>query len=186
MVCTSEQCGYDTPQSGDWLLVNLQMDLTFVRVDNRLVHGQILEGWVPFIRAARIVVVDDEVASDIFRETVIRMAVPYDIEVVVYSVDEFASDYHYGDNNGKNTIVLFQNVADARRAFNSGFRFGELNIGNIHFESDRVCCSSSIYLNKEDIDDLEFLVNDGVDIELRSVPRDRPVDFISVMKKIEN
>lgn len=162
------------------------MDITFIRVDNRLVHGQILEGWVPFIRASRIVVVDDEVASDIFRETVIKMAVPYDIEVVVYSVNEFASDYHYGDNDGKNTIILFQNIADAMRAFRSGFRFGELNIGNIHFESDRVCCSSSIYLSKDDIIDLEYLVNDGVHIELRSVPRDRPVDFTSIMNKIDN
>lgn len=161
------------------------MDVTFVRVDNRLVHGQILEGWVPFIRASRIIVVDDEVAGDIFRETVIKMAVPYDIEVIVYNIDEFVSDYHYGENDGKNTIVLFQNVADATRAFGMGFCFGELNIGNIHFESDRVCCSSSIYLSKEDIADLEFLVNNGVYVELRSVPRDRPVDFINVMKKID-
>ncbi len=167
-------------------MLSLYVDLTFVRVDNRLVHGQILEGWVPFIRASRIVVVDDEVANDIFRETVIKMAVPSDIEVIVYSVDEFTSDYHYGENDGKNTIILFQNIADALRAFGSGFRFSELNIGNIHFESDRVCCSSSIYLSKEDIADLEFLVNDGVHIELRSVPRDRPVDFVSVMKKIDN
>ncbi|MBN2254343.1 MAG: PTS sugar transporter subunit IIB, partial [Deltaproteobacteria bacterium] len=172
--------------SGDWLLLNLNMDETFVRIDNRLVHGQILEGWVPFLGVSRIVVVDDEVAGDIFRETVIKMAVPYDIEVIVFSVDEFACDYHYGDNDGKRAIILFQNIADAHRAYRLGFRFGELNIGNIHFESDRVCCSSSIYLNRKDIADLEFLAGEGVHIELRSVPRDRPVEFISVMKKIDS
>lgn len=166
-------------------MLNRHMDATFVRIDNRLVHGQILEGWVPFLKASRIVVVDDEVAGDVFRETVIKMAVPYDIEVIVFSVDEFSSDYRYGNNDGKRAIILFQNIADAFRAYRSGFRFGELNIGNIHFESDRICCSSSIYLNREDMADLEFLARDGVHIELRSVPRDRPVEFITVMKKID-
>ena len=52
------------------------MDIALVRVDNRLVHGQIIEGWVPYVRANCIFVVDDDVASDFFRETVIKMAVP--------------------------------------------------------------------------------------------------------------
>ena len=54
-------------------------DIALVRVDNRLVHGQILEAWVPFIKAKCIFVVDDNSASDFFCETVIRMAVPSEI-----------------------------------------------------------------------------------------------------------
>ncbi len=55
--------------------------MALVRVDNRLVHGQILEAWVPFIQAKCIMVVDDKHASDFFCETVIRMAVPSEIEI---------------------------------------------------------------------------------------------------------
>jgi PTS system mannose-specific IIB component len=44
------------------------MEIALVRVDNRLVHGQIIEAWVPFIHAGCIVVVDDDVASDFFRK----------------------------------------------------------------------------------------------------------------------
>jgi len=74
-----------------------------VRVDNRLIHGQILEAWVPYVQAACIVVADDDVANDFFRETVIRMAVPRDIEVVITSVADFAKNHSYGRvSRGKN------------------------------------------------------------------------------------
>jgi mannose/fructose/N-acetylgalactosamine-specific phosphotransferase system component IIB len=61
--------------------VTAAYNMMLVRVDNRLVHGQILEAWVPFVEARCIMVVDDNSAGDFFCETVIRMAVPSDIEV---------------------------------------------------------------------------------------------------------
>ncbi len=66
-------------------------DIALVRVDNRLVHGQILEAWVPHIEAECIMVVDDNSAADFFCETVIRMAVPSHIEVNICTVEDFAS-----------------------------------------------------------------------------------------------
>jgi mannose/fructose/N-acetylgalactosamine-specific phosphotransferase system component IIB len=71
------------------------MDTALVRVDNRLVHGQILEAWVPFLQAACIIVVDDHVAGDFFRETVIKMAVPSEVEVIVSSVKSFSTNFTY-------------------------------------------------------------------------------------------
>ena len=160
------------------------MDATFVRVDSRLVHGQILEGWVPFINASRIVVVNDEVADDLFRETVIRMAVPHDIEVLIYSVEAFSKEYTYKEDDGKRTIILFSDVCDSLKAYNSGFRFDQLNIGNVHCEEGRICCAASVFLNKEDVMDIMSLIDFGVKVELRSVPRDKSADFLDVMKGI--
>jgi len=61
-----------------------------IRIDNRLVHGQILEAWIPFISASHIVVVNDDVADDPFRESIIKMAVPREIEIRIYNIEEFA------------------------------------------------------------------------------------------------
>src|SRR5512138_1150368 len=111
------------------------MDTTLVRVDNRLVHGQILEAWIPSTRSSMIVVVDDYVASDFFRETVIKMAVPREVEVVVSSVDNFATHFKYQKGQGKKAIVLFSGIADALRAYQGGFAFDRLNIGNVYSEA---------------------------------------------------
>ncbi len=60
---------------------NLNIEL--VRVDNRLVHGQILESWVPHVKAQCIIVADDAIAGDVLNKTVIRMAVPSEIELII-------------------------------------------------------------------------------------------------------
>lgn len=153
------------------------MDFSLIRVDSRLVHGQIIETWLPFLKATRIVVVNDEVAGSFFRETVIRMAVPREAEVLIYGVDEFGSSDITRQNESVKTIVLFSGVDDVARAWVAGFRFKTLNIGNLYSENCKLQCSTSVCLDDEDMAHIRFLLDSGVSVEMRSVPSDRIVDF---------
>jgi len=154
-----------------------------VRVDSRLVHGQILEAWVPFVKAKCIIVVNDKVAADSFFETVIRMAVPSEIDVIISSVEDFVQNYTYTHGSGKKTIVLFSNVADACDAFRQGFRFDRLNIGNIYNNEYKICCSTSVFLCDEEIKNLEDLLKEtGVFVELQTVPKGRAVNIKEALK----
>ena len=157
------------------------MDFSLVRVDNRLVHGQIIETWLPFFKATRIVVVNDEVAGSFFRETVIRMAVPREVEVLIYGVEEFGRSEIARQKDELRTIVLFSGVNDIVRAFEAGFRFHSLNIGNLYSDHCRLQCSPSVCLADEDIAHIRFLLESGVTVELRSVPSDRSLDFRSLL-----
>lgn len=160
------------------------LDIALVRVDNRLVHGQILEAWVPFLEACCIVVVDDQVASDFFRETVIRMAVPSDVRVVISGVAEFAENSAFTKGRGPTTIVLFSSVSAAWSAYRLGFRFDKLNVGNVYNEECRLCCTPSVQLNDGDIRDITGLRNAGVQIELRRVPGDKPIDLFEIVRRM--
>ena len=159
------------------------MNFILVRVDNRLVHGQILETWLPFLGAKRIVVVDDDVASDFFRETVIRMAVPRQVEFSVYSVSEFPRSQIISEKSQKKSIVLFSKIADALRAYEGGFRFDRLNVGNIYTEECVLRCTTSISLCENDVRDMIQLAQSGVVVELKSLPKDKALDFREVMEK---
>jgi PTS system mannose-specific IIB component len=163
------------------------MDCVLIRVDNRLVHGQIIEAWVPFLKAARIIVVDDEVASDFFRETVIKMAVPSDVEVIIHSVEDFVkynalqvNDIH----DQVRSIVLFSNVWDALRAYALGFIFDKLNIGNIYNDECRKKLSACVLLSDEDIASIESLLQRGVRVEMRRIPRERPLNIAEALKSM--
>ena len=123
-------------------------------------------------------------ASDMFRETVIRMAVPREIDVMIFDVDEFVKTVHYHKGDGRKTIVLFSAVAPARRAFENGFRFVKLNIGNIYNDSFTVCCTPSVLLSEKDIRDVTFLRDAGVKVELRRVPREKPLDFFEAVRSV--
>lgn len=160
------------------------MDISLVRIDDRLVHGQILEAWLPFIKASCIVVADDDVASDFFRKSVIKMVVPSNIEVIVNSIEEFSTNYSYDEKEGKKTIVLFHDICNAIKAYSLGFKFEKLNIGHVQSEEDRKYCSPAVHLCKKDIEKLQFLVDSGVEVELRCVPRDKPLNFRDMRKKI--
>lgn len=161
------------------------MNFVLVRVDNRLVHGQILETWLPFLGARRIIVVDDDVASDFFRETVIRMAVPRQVEFSVYSVNEFPKSQVISEKSQKKSIVLFSKIADALRAYEGGFRFDRLNVGNIYTEECVIRCTTSISLCEKDVRDMNRLAKSGVSVELKSLPKDKALDFREVMSKCD-
>jgi mannose/fructose/N-acetylgalactosamine-specific phosphotransferase system component IIB len=153
------------------------MDTALVRVDNRLVHGQILEAWVPFLQAACIIVVDDHVAGDFFRETVIKMAVPSEVEVIVSSVKSFSTNFTYQKGRGKKAIILFSDIAEALRAYTLGFKFEQLNIGNVYSETCIQQCSPSVLLGESEIEAVKTLLAAGVDIDVRRVPREKPIDL---------
>jgi len=159
------------------------LNIALVRVDSRLVHGQILEAWVPFIKAKCIIVVNDKVASDPFLETVIKMAVPSDMEVTISSLDEFVQNYTFTHGNGKKTIVLFSTIADACKAFDRGFHFDRLNVGNVYNNEYKVCCSSSVFLCEDEITTLENLLKEaGVFVELQRVPKGRAINIKEALK----
>ena len=162
------------------------MDIALVRVDNRLVHGQILEAWVPYLRASCIAVVDDQVASDFFQETVIRMAVPREVQVIISSLKEFAETFSFTQGRGKKTIVLFSTVSAALAVHRLGFGFAKLNIGNIYNENCRLCCTPSVLLSDTDISDITRLHDEGVQIEVRRVPKEKPVDFYDIVQKLKS
>ena len=162
------------------------MDIALVRVDNRLVHGQILEAWVPFLRASCIAVVDDQVASDFFQETVIRMAVPREVQIIISGVKEFAENYSFTQGHGKKTIVLFSTVSAALAVHRLGFLFAKLNIGNVYNEDCRLCCTPSVLLSDTDVNDITSLHDEGVQIELRRVPKEKPVDFYDIVQKLKS
>ena len=162
-------------------------DIALVRVDNRLVHGQILEAWVPYIKAKCIIVVDDNIASDFYCETVLRMAVPSKIEVIISPVEEFARNYAFARNSGKKTIVLFSNIPDVTKAYKMGFKFDKLNIGNIYNEDFQLCCAPSVFLCDIDIQDiLKLSEEEGINIELKRVPRERAVNIKEAIKEYCN
>lgn len=164
-------------------MVNSSYDMALIRIDNRLIHGQILESWVPFVKAKSIIVVNDNVAGDLFSETVIRLAVHSEIEVIVSTVEDFAKDYSFQSDRGKKAIVLFASIADAYKAYNLGFHFNQLNIGNIYNEEYKLGYGASVFLCDNDIKEiLELLENKGVVIEVRRIPRERAVNVKEVLK----
>jgi len=148
----------------------------WVRIDNRLVHGQIIESWLPFTDARAIVVANDELAADELRQQIMSIAIPLGVDISFVNVAAVQEHLNGKKLVGKDVLVLFASCPDARRAFESGLGFNKLNLGNLHYGPGKKQVCQHIALSKEDEGCLSFLQGQGVILDYRCIPSD-PVDL---------
>jgi len=162
------------------------MSITLTRIDNRLIHGQVLETWVPYLNANCIVVANDQVAATTLQRVVMESAVPRGIRVVIASVAEVADLFAGHDLDKNRVLLLFANSSDALRGHQLGIPFCELNLGNMHAGEGkyRLCCT--LALDKGDIENLKGLEADGVRIVSQCIPPDREQPWRKLIQNLES
>lgn len=145
----------------------------WVRIDNRLIHGQIIETWLPYTGAALLIVANDDLATDALRQEIMSLAIPNDVKVVFTKIDavtDLMARFGYADRS--NSLVLFSSCPDARRAYERGFAFDGLNIGNLHYSPGKRQICAHVAVSSEDQSCLDFFSRKGVKLDFRCVPND--------------
>jgi len=148
------------------------MSLVLTRIDNRLIHGQVLESWAPFIKADCIVVANDEVASSPLKRMMMEASVASRMRVEIGTVEETVALLATSDLENYKILLLFGSTSDALRAYRLGLCFSQLNLGNLHAGEGRARLSCTIFIDPEGLADLEQLELSGVDITARCIPAD--------------
>lgn len=150
--------------------------MMWFRVDNRLIHGQVIETWLPYTGASRLVVCSPALAADSFRQQIMLLAVPSRIRVDFCTLTALLDLYAH-DDSSRRTLVLFSDCEDARAAFELGVAFSSLNIGNIHYAPGKTQVCAHVALSEQEKACLSSLRDRGVGLDFRCVPNDRsPVE----------
>jgi PTS system mannose-specific IIB component len=155
--------------------------ITLVRVDNRLIHGQVVEAWLPFLKVSRVVVADDEAASSPLIRAAMALAVQSAIEVQILPLAQV--DFAALSKDGVRTLVLLRDVAAVPFAFAHGLSMEELNLGNVHFGTGRRQVSPSVFLAEAELKALQQLSEQGVRVEARAVPAEKPVALLDLTER---
>lgn len=142
--------------------------IVWSRIDSRLIHGQVIEAWLPHLSVKRVVVADDEAAVDPLAKAAYGLAVPEDVELVLSAVRQV--DFQKLANDRVPTLVLFREVKSAVLARESGLPDGMLNVGNVHSGPGRVFVSRSVFLDPSDSDALAALAQSGMTVRMQAVP----------------
>jgi mannose/fructose/N-acetylgalactosamine-specific phosphotransferase system component IIB len=161
------------------------MKVLLVRVDDRFIHGQILESWIPHLNAQGVIVVNDGLAGDQIQKTIMSMAIPERIKLRILSLDEAQRLADDCDFNDKRTLVIVSTIKDAHRLFSCGFPYSKLNIGNNKSTSDSRQVSYSVWVDHEDLLLVRELMEKGVEVTLQSVPRERLIDMKSILDMVD-
>jgi len=148
------------------------MSLVLTRIDNRLIHGQVLEAWVPYVQANCIVVANDVLAANPLKKLMMKASVPSRMRVEVGTVADCVRLLLTNALDGYRVLLLFGTPADALRAYRLGLNYRQLNLGNLHADIGKARFSCTVFLALEDLEDLTSLEEEGVNITARCIPAD--------------
>ncbi len=153
--------------------------VALVRIDNRLVHGQVLEAWLPALDAQGVLVADDEAAGNVLARSAMSLAIPPGITFQVLRLQAAADLLAPGGKGPQSprTLVLLRDVRDAVALADRGVPLPRLNLGNVHFGAGRRQVSASVFLEAGEVDALEKLEQAGTQVEIRAVPSEAPLQL---------
>jgi PTS system mannose-specific IIB component len=160
------------------------MSIVLARIDSRLIHGQVLESWVPYVNADCIAVANDQVAGNAFQKLLMEAAVPRGIRVVIDTVDKIAAMFSSQELSGRKVLLLLADSQDALAIHRRGIGCDKLNLGNMHGGQGKQRVACTIALDPGDVDNLRMLEADGVRIVSQCLPSDREQDWKKLIQSL--
>lgn len=161
------------------------MNVTNFRIDDRLIHGQIVTQWIADSNARRILVADDRAAADPTQQMLLKLTVPGGVSLDILSLDA-AAELLANDASDQNVLLIVRNPKAAFELVERGFSPASINVGNIsnsRSEVGRKRLLPFIYVEPDDITYLRGLGERGIALEIRAVPADKPVDVEDLLQK---
>ena len=162
------------------------MPIVLSRIDDRLIHGQVVEGWMKAIPVSSVIVVSDKLSRDRMGQAMMSMAVPDSVKVESLSIDDTVARYTGGGFSAERMMLLFSNPGDVRRLLEKGVLLDSVNVGGMHFSQGKYKVTSSINVNDEDIRDILAIAGKGVELETRVFPGDDKMNIVPLLTKLIN
>ena len=146
------------------------MSIVLFRVDERLIHGQVVIGWGHQLRPDRYAIVDDDLAGSDWEQDLYRLGAGT-VEVLFSTEQEARAQLSEWRDDPQRTILLTRDVVTMRRLGEGGLLSGEsVNLGGIHHAPDRREVLTYLHLTPQDLEHLESLAAEGVEVTARDLP----------------
>lgn len=152
--------------------------IKLIRIDYRLLHGQVVFAWVNSLGIERIIIVDDLASSDETKKTTLKLTKPQNVKLNIFSVKEALERKNKISELKENTAIIFGNTQNCL-TFLSKFEGNvkEINYGGIPKKESSVEFDKAIYLNEEEIEDSRKLISLGFRLYSQQTPSTKLVEL---------
>jgi len=151
------------------------MSIALYRIDDRLIHGQVVVGWGKPLNVGFIVLVDDAVRASPWEQELYRMGVPPEIDLVFASTAEAAARVPEWERDPRVGILLAGDIDTLARLSNHSHRVSRINLGGLHHRPGRSERLRYVYLSDDELARLRALAAQGIEVTAQDVPTARPV-----------
>jgi len=152
-----------------------------IRIDDRLIHGQVITGWVKTLGLNNIVVINDKLSKDRYKIEIIKIAVPSEVKLEFFSIIDAVQYYKEGQWKDYHTIFLVASPEEAYQLVENGCKFETINVGGLHYRDGCVKLTPNIYIDDTDREYLLKLSEKGIILEGRALPTDEAYNVIKVL-----
>jgi len=157
------------------------VSLTLVRLDDRLIHGQVVVGWGNALGADLILLIDDHVAAAQWERDLYRLGVPPNVEVGFSSVADAPAALDEIVKSDKRAIVVIADIDALIRVCQTSTVVRRVNIGGLHERAGRRRRLPYVFLSDSEGEDLKMLAADGVEVTARDVPSAKAVPLSEII-----
>lgn len=157
------------------------MSIILARIDDRLIHGQVTEGWGKTLKPELVVVVSDQIASSDWEIELCLAALPAYMEGMVVNVDDAAQTINELNSDHRSSYVLFESPHDAYIAVKNGAQITKLNVGGMHSVKDKREVLDYIFVDEDDAKHLRALRDAGIQLDFRDLPEHDKIDVMSML-----
>jgi len=158
-------------------------NVVLARVDDRLIHGEVVTAWIPTFKVTRILIIDDETARDEFNVRVVKALAPAGTKVFVYSVDKAAEKLMVPGVEGERLLLLAKTPTTYNRLVQKGVPLKEVNLGGAGIRGERQPFINNVALNPEEVLACEEMQKAGVRVYYQLVPEQGVIEINDAIKK---
>lgn len=156
--------------------------IALTRIDDRLIHGQVATVWTKVSKVSRILVINDEVAKDKVRSTMLKQSTPADVTAHVLDLAKATRVMNNPEYAGERFMLLFTNPQDIEKLVKEAkWPIKEVNVGGISYKDGKTNLSKAVNVNAEEVKAFKELNKLGVKLSVQQVVNETPVDIMKLI-----
>jgi mannose PTS system EIIAB component len=152
------------------------------RIDDRLIHGQVVIGWASALNSDTILLCDNSVCENAWEKELYLSCAPDYLKTTILSVDETIQFLKQNDKDLSKTIVLVNGPEVIEKLINNGIELKNINVGGMHFREGRKNFLPYLYLSDNEISSFKRCMDKGVNFECLDVPTGNKINLKNVLK----
>jgi mannose/fructose/N-acetylgalactosamine-specific phosphotransferase system component IIB len=146
------------------------MGAQLIRIDDRLIHGQVVIGWASYLQSKKIILCDDDVYENEWEKELYTSIVPEEMDVMILSVSETAAILNEGKVNLDDAIIVVRGPQIIEQLIEKNVKLDKINVGGIHFKEGRKNYLPYLYLNDSEVKSFINCMKKGIQFTCLDVP----------------
>ncbi|MBP1042259.1 PTS sugar transporter subunit IIB [Vagococcus sp. BWB3-3] len=156
-------------------------NIIFARVDDRLIHGEVVTAWAPTYSINHIIIIDDVVALDTFQKRVLKALAPTGVRVDAYTTEEGIAELSKTYNEKERVLLLTKTPITYAKLVEGGIELPQVNLGGMGIRGERQTFIKNVACDEAEIAAIRKMVDKGIHVFYQLVPEQRLIEITNLL-----